>query len=420
MRLFCLGVPVDNICVKEAIDIAKNYLRHNKQHYIVTPNPEIIIMAQEDIEFRNALLGASLSLPDGIGLKLALFFAGYHLKERITGADFLNYCFISLPSQTKYFLLGGEGGVTAKAAAKARQLYDANVVGAFEPDRGVYDFTKEIKIADEGAHQILIKKINEASPDVLVVALGHGQQEKWLNKFMPLCRQVKVGIGVGGSLDYLGGRITRAPLFARRLGLEWLWRLAKEPKRWYRIFTATVIFPTKALGWLVRLKFKYRPAIVGCVINRQGRILIVRRVGPDNHWQLPQGGREENESLSSAVLREMGEEINLINLTIIGQSKENVYKYRWAKNHFFARGRDDNDRASYYGYAGQSLTVFYLRHDGRDNEVKVDNHELASYKWIPLSRLIESVHPVRRPLAKIILTDAGRLGLAPNATNTKA
>ena len=408
MRTYCFNIAVDDLSQDEALKLVQKFLNDGQQHYIVTPNPEIVLQANSDYYFRRALIRADLSLVDGYGLALALKLAGCNFRNRLTGADFLNALLRHFSPNHKFFFLGAEHGTAAKAGAAVSRQYGAKPIGTFEPPRGIYNIKEEIKIKDEPAHQALIKLINDEAPDFLIVALGHGQQEKWLCEFLRECPSVKVGMGVGGSLDYLANNVKRAPELMRRLGLEWLWRLANEPARSRRIFRATVIFPIKTLRWIINMKLKYRPLVVGCIINRQGEILLVERAGVPNHWQFPQGGCEPDETPRQAVRREMKEEIGTENLTIIGQSKPDVYRYRWQK--IWDEQTDDAaGRRRYHGYAGQRVTVFYLKYDGPDDAIKVDKQELVAYRWVEKNKLLETIHLVRRPLAKIVLNDLAYL-----------
>lgn len=408
MRIYCFNIVVDDVSQDEALKLVQEFLNDGKQHYIVTPNPEIVLQANSDYYFRRALIKADLSLVDGYGLTLALKLAGSNFHNRLTGADFLKALLRHFSPNYKFFFLGSEYGTAAKAAAAAGRQYRSRPIGTFEPPRGTYGTEVEIEAKDESAHQALIKLINDEKPDFLIVALGHGQQEKWLYKFLTDCPSVKVGMGVGGSLDYLANRIKRAPEFMRRLGLEWLWRLANEPTRLRRIFRATVIFPIKTLRWIINMKLRYRPLAVGCVLNNKGEILLVERAGVPNHWQFPQGGCELDETPAQAVRREMKEEIGVENLTIIGQSKPDVYRYRWQKI-WDEQADDAAGRRRYHGYAGQRVTVFYLKYNGPDDAIKVDGQELVAYRWVRQNKLLEVIHPVRRPLAKIVLNDLARL-----------
>lgn len=408
MRTYCFNIVVDDVPQDEALRLVQKFLNDGKQHYVVTPNPEIVLQANHDYYFRRALLMADLSLVDGYGLAMALKLVGCNFRNRLTGADFLNALLNHFSPNYKFFFLGSEHGTAAKAAAAAGRQYRAKPIGTFEPPRGIYSTAEEIKIKDLLAHQALIKLINEQMPNFLIVALGHGQQEKWLYKFLKECPSVRVGMAVGGSLDYLANRVKRAPKFMRQIGLEWLWRLGNEPRRSRRIFRATVIFPIKTLRWIINMKLKYRPLVVGCILNNDDEILLVERAGVPNHWQFPQGGCEPDETPEEAVRREMKEEIGVGNLIVIGQSKPDVYRYRWQKI-WDEQINDSANRRRYHGYAGQRVTVFYLKYDGPREDIKVDEQELVAYRWVKKNTLLEVIHPVRRPLAKIVLNDLARL-----------
>lgn len=411
MRIFCFNIAVDDVSQAEALNIVQGFLNDGQQHYVVTPNPEIVLLANRDNSFQRALAKADLSLIDGYGLALGLRLAGIRCQNRLTGADFLNALLHKFSRNYKFFFLGSEHGTAQQAASIACQKYGSRPIGTFEPRRGIYETGKEIEIKDEPAHRALVKIINEQAPDFLIVALGHDLQEKWLSNFLTDCPSVKVGMGVGGALDYLANRARRAPKFLRHLGLEWLWRLGNEPRRLRRIFKATVIFSIKTLRWIISMKFKFRPLMVGCILNQQGEILLVERAGVPNHWQFPQGGREPEETPEEAVRREMKEEIGTEKLTIIGQSKPDVYRYRWKK--YPDEQTDDSidsmARRRYHGYAGQRVTVFYFKYDGLSNAIKVDGQELVDYRWVKKKQLLSVIHPIRRRLAKIVLSDLERL-----------
>lgn len=213
---YILRVNVDSVTRSEAITQVDRLVRDGGQHIITTPNPEIIVAAQRDAEFRAILNRASLALPDGVGLMLGAWILGAPLKERIAGSDFV-WDLARLAAERGYTmqLMGGKEGVAQEAAEKLK-IKNA-----------------KLKIADE-------------NPDILLVALGHVKQEKWIAKHLSELPGVKVAMGVGGALDFIAGRVARAPRLLRLLGLEWLWRLALQPWRVPRIWRAVVVFP-----WLV-------------------------------------------------------------------------------------------------------------------------------------------------------------------------
>ena len=142
-----LGVKVDRVTLPQALKIVDSWLKTSKQHYITTPNPEMIVAAQKDNEFRKILNGADLAIPDGVGLKLA----DLRLR-RLAGADLMLQL---IKKGHKTLLVGGQPGVAQKAAKKL------GVMGMTEPD---------------------VTKINKLKPQLLFVALGHGKQEKWIDK----------------------------------------------------------------------------------------------------------------------------------------------------------------------------------------------------------------------------------------------
>ena len=405
MRLYYFDIPIDDVSRAEALSKVELYLSDGRQHYITTPNPEMVMLSRKDSEFKTALQGADLSLIDGFGLMLGLWLLSGKKPNRLTGADFLESLLQKFGRQYSFFILGGEKGVAESASSEAKKNYDVNLAGYYEPPRQTYDSTKHIKIINQDTHYKIISRINERRPDVLIVAIGHNQQEKWMAAYLKDCPSVKVAIGVGGAIDYLGKSVKRAPKFMRQLGLEWLWRLILQPTRIKRIITATIFFPMILLKWYISENYKYRQGVVGCLINDRGEILIVSRIDDSNHWQLPQGGVESGESPEDAIFRELKEEIGTNSFEIIGQSKPNVHKYRWKKGVITVNGNSYTQPFRRYGFRGQAQTIFYLRYNGKDSDIKLDQEELLDWKWVNPVELVEKLHPVRRSLAKIIIND---------------
>src|SRR3989344_4066126 len=193
--MFILGVRVDQTSTSSALKKVASWVKEREKRYIVTPNPEMIVAAQKDEEFRRILNRADLAIPDGVGLRLA-----DRRLQRVAGADLM----LALIKQGyKTLLVGGRPGVAQRAAERL------GVLGMTEPS---------------------VAAINKIKPDLLFVALGHGKQEKWIAKNLPKLK-VKVAMGVGGSLDYIAKPWLRAPLLIQTLGLEWLWRLILQPWR---------------------------------------------------------------------------------------------------------------------------------------------------------------------------------------------
>lgn len=235
MRLSLLGVSVDSLSKKEVLARIAEYLADNRAHTVVTVNPEFIMAAQRDDEFRHILNTASLAVPDGFGLHFAALRQGQRIIERITGVD-LMWSMAELAAQqgSRVFLLGAQRGIAAATAYQLTQRYpNLHIVGA---ESGYRRWHRPMK------NEKLRAMIQRKRPDVLFVAFGHVKQEKWIYHNVPLLSSVRVAMGVGGSFDYISGHVSRAPEWMRRLGLEWLYRLARQPWRLPRIMTAVVRF----------------------------------------------------------------------------------------------------------------------------------------------------------------------------------
>lgn len=213
MQVNVLGVKIDDITQEEATQKIINWVKTGGKHYIVTPNPEFIVAAQEDSEFKEIINKSDLSIPDGIGLRLT-----GKVTNRVTGTD-LMFTLIECASQQglSIGLLGGKNGVAQKSAEVLKEKYPALKI-SFAADGGIMD-SKDLN-----------SKITIPNSDILFVAFGHGKQEKWIAQNLPQI-PVKVAMGVGGAFDYISGNVPRAPKFLRQIGLEWLFRLILQPWR---------------------------------------------------------------------------------------------------------------------------------------------------------------------------------------------
>lgn len=226
-----MGVRVDAVTLEEARNAAEAML-NGRRGYITTPNPEMLLLAQKDAEFKRILNGSALALPDGAGIVWAAAKKGVKI-QRITGADFiLDLAELARKNGKKMALLGGEKGIAETAALK---------LGAKGFDCG------EINDGDIQIPQNLLNELKNFSPEIVAVALGAGKQEKFIVKLLLLLPSVKIAIGVGGALDYIAGYKSRAPEWMRKNNLEWLWRLLNEPSRLPRIINAAIVFPIRFL-----------------------------------------------------------------------------------------------------------------------------------------------------------------------------
>ena len=231
-----LGTKIDNFCISEATQAAENFLQSDHQHYIVTPNPEIVLYARKNSRYRAVLNKASLSIPDGVGLVWASrkLYGRNGLKERVAGIDFIQSLLQSLSHKSywsksyRFLLLGGRNNSAHVAARILQKKF---------PNLKFYALSNE-------RHRHLKFIINEIiQPDCIFVALGAPKQEFWIAKNLTKFPSLKLAMGIGGALDMISGKTPRAPLAMRRQGIEWLWRLMLQPLRLRRIVNACVVFP---------------------------------------------------------------------------------------------------------------------------------------------------------------------------------
>lgn len=219
-----LGVPFDTVTMEQAVAKAKKMLTEEGQHFICTPNPEIVMEARKDKELMNILHEADMVIPDGIGVVWASKYSETRLTERVAGYDLTQNLMAELAAtgQTFYFFGGAPGVASAAARMMMKKYPGLKVVGVHN---GYFDEKEEKKI---------IQDIKTKSPSILLVGLGAPKQEKWIYDNIRLVG-AKVAIGVGGSFDVMAGNVERAPKIFRKLGLEWFYRLITQPTRWRRM-----------------------------------------------------------------------------------------------------------------------------------------------------------------------------------------
>jgi len=209
MKVDILGVKIDNVSFEEAVNKVEGFIRDNRKYYVVTPNPEIVILAQKDHQLRQVLNSADLAIPDGVGLIYAAKFLGLKLTKRITGVDLMEkLCQLAEEKGFTVGLLGGRGDASFRAAKVLSHRFSKLNLRVFKDD--VSSFV-----------------------DILFVALGAPKQEKWIAKNLPKI-PVNTAIGVGGAFEMIAGVQKRAPNFIQNFALEWLWRLTLEPWRMKR------------------------------------------------------------------------------------------------------------------------------------------------------------------------------------------
>jgi N-acetylglucosaminyldiphosphoundecaprenol N-acetyl-beta-D-mannosaminyltransferase len=237
MTIKFLGLKLVMVDLQEIVDcIRKGGLPKRRSVQLITLNPEMIVDAKRNELFKEVVTRSDWMVSDGVGIILAMrflsikgFFSKRSIPKRITGTDLIYGLAKNLEMEGKFFLFGGTDGVAKKASINLKKLFPhIKIVGI---ERG-YNFTDEY----------IIDKIKKAQPNIILVALGSPKQELWISENLHKMPSVKLAIGVGGAFDYISGKIKRAPLLVREIGLEWMWRLLKQPWRIQRVFRATVFF----------------------------------------------------------------------------------------------------------------------------------------------------------------------------------
>lgn len=238
MKTEILGVRFDNLTQQEAAQQGRQLLEEDKFHYVVTPNPEFLLAAEKDPEFRRVLNAADLVLPDGIGVVYSAKILGTPLKERVPGIEFAEAMLSALNDMGgRLYLLGAKPGVAEEAGRRICARYPALVLCG----------THDGYFKDE---QAILPEIAAAKPDLLFVCLGAPKQEKWMARWGQHTG-AKLAIGLGGCLDVFAGNVQRAPERWQKLGLEWAYRLKKEPKRIGRMAKLPLVL-VKAAGQRIR------------------------------------------------------------------------------------------------------------------------------------------------------------------------
>jgi N-acetylglucosaminyldiphosphoundecaprenol N-acetyl-beta-D-mannosaminyltransferase len=197
---------------------------HRPAH-VVTVNPEFVVAARRDATFSRVLGASALATADGVGIVLAGRMLGVPVGERVTGVDLVEGLAGLEHPENRLFLLGAAPGVAEEAAVRLRERFPgARIAGTFAGSP-----------RDEDVAEIEAR-LAAARATVLLVAFGHPRQDLWIARHREALAThgILVAIGIGGAFDYLSGRVPRAPRWIRRIGLEWLYRLIRQPWRWRR------------------------------------------------------------------------------------------------------------------------------------------------------------------------------------------
>ena len=216
-----LGVDVSPLSYEDLKKNIEKDIENNKKSFIVAINPEKILKARKDEKLKELLNNATYEIPDGIGVIYASKLRKGNIKTRITGIDSMEMlCKLSEEKKYKIFMYGAKEETLKKAKEnleiKFPNIQIVGTINGYEKD-----------------NDKIISSINKSKADIVFVALGSPKQEYWITENMDKV-SAKIFQGVGGSFDVFSGNIKRAPKWMQKIGLEWLYRLIKEPKRIFR------------------------------------------------------------------------------------------------------------------------------------------------------------------------------------------
>ena len=223
MRIDVLGVGFDNITMAEAVERGMELLRSETAgRYVVTPNPEIVEVCREDADAMRAVNGAAMVLPDGIGVIKGAAMLGTPLKEKTPGVEFAAHLVGKMAEEgMSLYLLGAKPGVAELAARNLSEAHPGLKIAGF----------RDGYFKEDGP---VVEEIRASGADCAFVCLGAPKQEKWMAAHGE-ATGAKLLCGLGGSMDVFAGTVQRAPKFWSDHGLEWFYRLCKEPRRFKRM-----------------------------------------------------------------------------------------------------------------------------------------------------------------------------------------
>lgn len=255
-----LGVGFTDEKLKDVLEYLEEIIqKKEKKHFIVTPNPELLVIAGKNSEYKKVLNSADLALIDGVGVSIASRILGRPLKHKISGIDFMeSVCSYVAEKPITIGFLGGGPGVAENTAECLLSKYPGLKVGFVSEEWSEEGFDLasklELRIRNKELREKIINRkssiVNPKSIDILFVAFGSPKQEIWLKKHLENL-PITVAMGVGGAFDMISGKVPRAPVFIRALSLEWLFRLLIQPWRIKRQLKLLVF-----AGLVLRERFK--------------------------------------------------------------------------------------------------------------------------------------------------------------------
>jgi len=215
-----LGVKIHTIDKAQALDTIEAFIRSRKPHMVVTLDASAVVLAHREPELMEIINSADLVTPDSIGILWAAKRFGIDIPERVSGVELVEHlCERGAKTGYRPYLLGAAPGIAEAAAETLKERYPGLQIAGIQ-----HGFFSEEDCPG------IVEKIKDAKPDMLFAAMGIPRQEKWIRKYMAEMN-VPISMGVGGTFDVLSGRVKRAPKWMQRVNLEWLYRLANNPKK---------------------------------------------------------------------------------------------------------------------------------------------------------------------------------------------
>jgi exopolysaccharide biosynthesis WecB/TagA/CpsF family protein/anti-anti-sigma factor len=308
-----LGIPFEHITLAEAVRRIEEMVDSGHPHYVVTPNVDFLVQARRDAELRRILIEADLAVCDGTPVRWASRLLGNALPERVAGADLVPWL-IQVAAEKNYrlFFLGGTPEANEAAVANLRARFPrVNIAGHYSPP---------FQPLHEMDHDEIARRVRAARPDLLFVSFGCPKAEKWIATHY-LALEVPVTIGVGATIDFLAGRVKRAPVWMQRAGLEWVFRLCQEPRRLFRRYATDLWHFSWGIGaqwWRTRSFLKCRrgqldsPRVI--VEPTWQRIQLPRRL---NAEAVRRGARAWEQASTRHCLLDLGD-VQVIDSTGVG------------------------------------------------------------------------------------------------------
>ncbi len=239
------GVRVDNLSKDSILKKIEGFLVSERFHQIATVNPEFLLEARKNERFHNILNRCELTVSDGIGLTIAFWKQGIKMKDRYPGID-LMWDILEQANRNNYkiFLVARKDGLSTwkETATAVKRKYPQLEIGGTNID--IINLNDVISNHESVIGSAIADEVHIAHPDLVFCNFGAPEQEYFLNSLRDAkIDSIRVVMGIGGSFDYITGKVARAPLWMQKSGLEWLYRLIKQPQRIVRIFKAIIIFP---------------------------------------------------------------------------------------------------------------------------------------------------------------------------------